>query len=287
MVTLGEQADLIHQIDPMLLRLLQVLNRSLRPRQNDVVEFNFYSSCKAGVLVYPNERRPSDCFNRLFAVLNLPSQTVAIFWALLSRIPAERHAVRLLSNGAVSVFFKIDFPAKGIPPLCSAIGVEGSGKIILSFFERLGLPACGIALELSPLGATRLRFYHMVPRGREGIQRVIDLASSNLGIKSPKHDRFVAALDHSVYSGREVVVGVGTGSEGGCSIKYELPDVDSAILPTMFRLESNEEDTWRAARHLALCVKREIFPYIGVRFSSTYKRETTFYVDVGPLLHYI
>lgn len=283
MSMLNDQFQLISQTEPTLLGLLQILIESLEPNLHDVVEFNLYSSGKTGVLVYSRKRRNLDHFQKLFSALELSTQASLILRILLSRIPAEKHAVRLLSKSSLSIFFKIDIPTNALIPLLQAVGLEKYSNSILTFFEKINRPACGVALELSSQGLARLRFYHMAC-GFDEVQQIVVSGYSIFGFKYFLDEKSISALAVLASSNREIVVNVGVSSKSGCSIKFEFPQINSTILPSLFHLTKSEYNTWRSACQIAQYLERETFSYLGVRFSSTAQRELTFYIDARSLL---
>jgi hypothetical protein len=120
-------------------------------------------------------------------------------------------------------------------------------------------------------------------RGLNEVQHILNLGYSIFGFNYSLYNEFTSALAFLACDD-EAIVNVGANSESGCSIKFEFPRIDSATLPSLFHFTKCEYDTWRSARQIAQYLKRETFPYLGVRFSSIAQRELTFYIDARPIL---
>jgi hypothetical protein len=89
--------------DHRLRTLLGLLISSLDCEDDALAEPTFSSDGQRGALVYPMRAQVAARFRRLFDADGVAPVEAAVLWAFLAHLPAERHAVRLCSNGSIGV----------------------------------------------------------------------------------------------------------------------------------------------------------------------------------------
>ena len=269
--------------DPALWELAAILCGSLHPLKGDAVECNYYSSGKAGVLVYTRTRRTAAHFECLFDKINLNTSHINIFRALLSLIPAETHAIRLLTNGGISLFFKIDLPWSEIATLNEALMLTGEHSERMShFFRHTSGFACGMALELST-GGPRIRYYRMM-NSIWGIKKTLDSVHHILGIDHGFFSKPVQTLLRLSRNPEKAVMNICADKRSGISVKFEFPQIKAVDAMRLYDTMTFASATRYKAGTLLRWTGHDAFSYTGLRCAENGASEFTFYIDVADLL---
>jgi hypothetical protein len=251
---------------------------ALKLEAGDLLERNFYSRGRIGALAYTRRKRQANHFADLFARVGLEPGQEAVSWRLLSAIPAETHAVRLLDTGAISLFFKADLASRAAAPLFEALGAGACGEDTLDLFQALGPVAAGLAVEMPRDGAARLRLYYMLD-GWARVEEVAGLLRSRAGWDVEPLLADAAAFYKLTGDPEHVVLNIGSAQGGGCSAKLEFAAVSAMAARESIDLHDGEKEAWYAALRACAETGTERFSYVGLRYTEGRNRELTFYVD--------
>jgi hypothetical protein len=254
-------------------QLLGILRRSLRPRPGDLEELTFYSTGDVGALTYPRRRLAAADFERVFAEAALAPADAAVLWRFLTMLPAERHAVRLRAAQTISIFFKLDFDVERLAPLHEALGLEQLWTTAVDVASAIGSSPCGLAIEVGPQRAARMRLYWM---GRNGVRDAAALGSPSFGLPAGSRDELVDAWTRLTPTPELVVVNVGAEPGAGTSLKLELPRVE---LRRASAFAATDPAARKALREARAAGARDVLPYLGLRWGPGARRELTAYVD--------
>ncbi len=257
-----------------LATLADALWACMPPECGDVVEFSLDTTGRQGVLLYPRRRRSFECFGDLFEGAGLEREGRVVLGQMLRRVPAERHAVRLLGDRSVSIFFKVDVPVSGIRQLLTAFDVWEANRTVEAFFAGRSQPPCGFAVEFGQRGFDRIRFYGMVLAPTE-LQAALSFADAYFGWTSSS--TLYDFLQCSSSSTSEVVVNLAAANYGS-SIKFEIPKIPVEASPSLLSAES---DLWRRSRALSRSLRADCFPYVGIRSGTDGTRCLTCYIDAS------
>lgn len=259
---------------------LALLYRVLRPAPDETLEACVDTRGDAAALVYRRCRLIPPELRSVLRGLPVASGSPSVLWAILEGVPAWRHALKVATSGAVSLFCCIDLPASSIASLYRALGLEEDADAIGSYFLRVGHDAHGLAVETAPdQRLPRVRTYDMVRTGHQ-LARLCEAARVAIGLTPDQVDDLVETWRRLGNGGKEAIVNVGAGG-GRRSIKLEFPcprrsAVDQLVAPS--------HPVWRLAG--PYLVGSDDPAYVGVRWTiGADGPVTTLYLDAHPVRH--
>lgn len=258
---------------------LAILTQHIPALNDDVVEGIFSSDGATAAMLYARTPRPPEVVKRAIEAVAPSGSAADLLTTCVRCIPSARHAVRLSTAGALSVFFPIDLAPTQIEAFGSALMGRTEALRVKGFFIELGKSACGFAVEVDREGRSRARWYAMV--SGDMAYRALAIAQGSLGVARSgiNHlNRFVREL--AARDCDDVVCNVAA-SYQGLAIKFEFPAVPLGRALALRNPNSaeparrSESSVRAAATELGL----DSISYLGVRACTDGTIETTYYLD--------